>query len=281
MDIYSILKSEGVNADTVDKIKQFAIDNKLSEMSQDEIQQFKIKAHNSSKGTLTGYDCAECFNRGYFLVMDGMGNEAFAKCKCMEIRTTERMLKNSGLYDKVQQLTFDNYIVSSEWQKKCLLASQHYAENPQGWFFIGGQSGCGKTHLCTAIVAQLIKQGKRAKYMLWRDEVVKLKQLSTDYEMYQAQMHLLQTVPVLYIDDFFKTQQGQKPTQADIDKAFEILNTRYNNKLITIISSELMIDDIIDIDEAIAGRINEMAKGHRLNIAKNKERNYRLGSEVI
>ena len=41
--------------------------------------------------------------------------------------------------------------------------------------FIGGQVGAGKTHLCTAMVGEFLKRGISAKYMLWRDDALKLK----------------------------------------------------------------------------------------------------------
>lgn len=279
-DILSIIaSSKDIHPDVAAGIK--AEQERMSKMTPEEKRQHIENCFNNSIGNLEDCDCPVCKNRGFIVHVDDNFEKSFTRCKCMETRITNRMLKNSGLYDKVQELTFENYIATEEWQRKCLQTARQYAENASRWFFIGGQSGAGKTHLCTAITAKLIKQGKRAKYMLWRDEVVKLKQSATDFESYQAQMHLLQTVPVLYIDDFLKTAQGQKPTQADIDKAFEILNVRYNNKLITIISSELTIDNIIDVDEAIAGRINEMAKGHCLNLKKDTSRNYRLRSEEI
>ena len=63
--------------------------------------------------------------------------------------------------------------------------------------------------------------------------------------------------------------------------AFEILNYRYNNKkLITIISTEQSIDNIIEFDEALGSRIYEMTKdnsAHNRNVLKIEDgRNYRL-----
>ena len=89
---------------------------------------------------------------------------------------------------------------------------------------------------------------------------------------------------MLYIDDLFKTGKDKydavvKPSVADINYAFEIINYRYNNpKLLTIISSELSEEELLDIDEAIGGRIYERAK--TFTIAKNRDRNYRIRKAV-
>ena len=79
-------------------------------------------------------------------------------------------------------------------------------------------------------------------------------------------------VDVLYIDDFFKG----KISDTDKTLAFDIINYRFNNNLVTIISSELLLNDLINIDAAIAGRIKQMAGDYIVQIAYDDERNYRL-----
>ena len=44
----------------------------------------------------------------------------------------------------------------------------------------------------------------------------------------------------------------------------------------TVISSELSLDDLIDIDEALGGRIIKMARGNKYIIPKGRDKNYRL-----
>ena len=40
--------------------------------------------------------------------------------------------------------------------------------------------------------------------------------------------------------------------------------------------TEYCIDDIISLDEALGGRINRRSKGYQMNIAKDKNKNFRL-----
>ena len=145
------------------------------------------------------------------------------------------------------------------------------------WFYIGGQSGIGKSHLCTAIAGYYIKQGKDVRYMLWRDDVVKLKQLANDYSGYQELMQPFKDVDVLYIDDMFKSQSGAEPTRADINIAFEILDARLRSKdKITIISSEFTINEAMAFDEAVVGRVYQKCGIYKIDIARDKNKNYRL-----
>ena len=73
---------------------------------------------------------------------------------------------------------------------------------------------------------------------------------------------------MLYIDDLFKGNV----TGADLNLAFQLINARYNDrKLITILSSELTLSEIIEQDEALGGRIYERARGFVL-AAPNRNR---------
>jgi hypothetical protein len=81
-----------------------------------------------------------------------------------------------------------------------------------------------------------------------------------------------------------KNQMGEvpRPTTADINLAFEILNDRYNSGRITVLSSERRIGEILDIDAAVGGRIYEMATpgGYALNIKDDAKKNYRTQAVV-
>lgn len=192
----------------------------------------------------------------------------------------------SGLKNIIRDYTFDKFQTPEPWQETLKAAAMDYAKNPSGWFALCGQSGCGKTHLCTAICRELLLEGREVVYMLWRDEIGKIKQAARMSEFDGETVELrrildkYKTAKVLYIDDLFKTGKTaenatQRPTAADINYAFEILNYRYNNpELLTILSTELTEDELLDIDEAIGGRIYERAKAY--SIGKDRGKNYRV-----
>lgn len=247
--------------------------------------------YNKTEGNLNedGYDCRECRNKGFINVpeQDARGNwyELQTYCKCQKIRGTIRRLNKSGLKNIIKDYTFKNYKDDEPWQKAIKDAAMRFVKDEDHtWFFIGGSSGAGKTHICTAIAGYYLRREKSVKYMLWRDEAVKLKACVTDEAKYSKMIDELKNAEVLYIDDLFKTGKDdkgnpQRPTPADINIAFEILNFRYNNpKLVTIISSECRVTDILDIDEAIGGRIAEKASnaGYGINIKPDTSKNYRL-----
>jgi DNA replication protein DnaC len=245
----------------------------LKESYTSDIQQ-KINNYNNTIGDLKDYDCKICKNKGYVGV-EISGQMAMRPCKCIPVRTAIRLMSQSGIKTAY---TLKDFKVKSLWQRNMLDSAEKFLEDTDGnWFYAGGQVGCGKTMLCTAIINELLKRLIPCKYMLWRDEVVNLKANVTSAEEYKALIEPLKTMQVLYIDDFFKTEKDKMPTQADINLAFEIINYRYNNpSLITIISCERNVVDLLDIDEAVGSRIYQRTKNFNIFVQSDIKKNYRL-----
>ena len=240
-------------------------------LSYTEYLQLKADSYNSTTGNLPGYDCPICKNKGYIeKIVDD--SEVLVECKCFKIRDALWHIKNSGLEELLRCCTFRNFETTEEWQKIIKSGAMRFAEQDKGFFYIGGQSGCGKTHLCTAIIGAMIKKGKSARYFVWREDSTALKALVNDKE-YQPAIDNFKKTDVLYIDDLFKQS---KISDADVKLAFEIIDYRARNNLTTVISSEHDFDELIEIDEALGGRIIQQAKGNRHIIPKDRKKNYRL-----
>lgn len=260
------------------------------DMTAEERERYRADLDNRTPGDLDdGVDCPDCLNRGYS--MEVRYDEQFQRyysvavpCQCRKVRAANRRLQKSGLAEVVRTKTFATYETPETWQRSVRDSAMRFC-NAEGdpWFFIGGQSGAGKSHLCTAISGYLLHHGKAVRYMLWRDEIARINAVVNEAEQYGQMMADLKNAPVLYIDDLFKTGKDDRgnpkqPTAAEINRAFEIINHRYNNHLATIISSERTLSELVDIDEAIAGRIAEKSKegGFCINLRKNPARNWRM-----
>ena len=194
----------------------------------------------------------------------------------MAKRRSIRRVRNSGMEDMLERYTFDNYETPDEFRRLIKQRAIEFTKDDSGWFYMYGQSGSGKTHVCTAICKAFIDSGVEVYYMNWRDESVILKADVNDKDVYAEKMRKLKNVPVLYIDDFLKAGN----TAPDIKLAFELLNGRYNNsKLRTVISCELTLQGLFQIDEAIGGRIYERAKMKNYMVRAPKE-NWRINQIV-
>lgn len=241
----------------------------------------RVDTLNSLEGDLKGYDCPKCRNRGFLSRLRSKeegGGLVTQECSCMPIRRTFSREEGSGLRGLLKGCTFEAFRAESPWQKAMLDMARDYAETGEGWLVMLGQSGAGKTHLCTAVCGKLMERGKRVVYSSWRDDSMRIKQ--ADAAQREAMVRQRKEAQLLYIDDLFKTGRAGDgsvmPSGADIALAFEILNARYVGRLPTLISSEYHMDELLDIDEALGSRIREMGGEHLCMIRRERSRNYRL-----
>ena len=254
---------------------------KASQMSFRERRQMIIDIENQIPGNRNeedGYNCELCKNRGYTWELNEDDMDTRVDCKCILVRSTLRRAKRSGLGDILSDYTFDKFEAFDKWQIDLKNKAQAFCKDDSSrWFFVGGQPGSGKTHICTAIAAHYIKKGLNVQYMLWCEDSKRLKALVNESTEYQNAIKKFKDVDVLYIDDLFKVQNGEQPTKGDINLAFEILNHRLMNpEQITIISSEKTLTDMLTYDEATMSRIYQHTKQYKTDIAKDIKKNYRL-----
>lgn len=254
------------------------------------------------EGFYKDYECPKCNNRSYnhfHEVKNGKIYYYVMDCECKKIRNEYAKLEACGIHKNLlDKYTLDNYYPAYPWQANCKEKALKYLEefnttkDFKKWFVVSGQSGAGKSHLCTSIYKEMLKAGKKVKYMPWKDSIDRLVQyrksnFSESQKKYDKEMAELKTVDVLYIDDLFKLLPNDydKEKTLILDLAYMIINSRYANGLITLISTEELIDDLMEIDNAICGRIFERAgknesKGgvpmYWLQIGKGQDRDYRM-----
>ena len=261
-----------------------------------DLEAHRAERYNRERGDLdpAEYDCKKCLNRGHIaeaFERNGMVYTAYPECDCMGIRRSLWRLKKSGLEKAVRAQTFKAFHAVTDWQRQMVDVAKRYLNDPDGaksgaWLYIGGAVGCGKTHICTAVAGQLmIREKLELRYVTWPGDSARIKSVANDAEQYSALVEPLKTVPVLYIDDFFKPLKDgmgavKPPTAADIKLAYEIINQRYINRAPTIISAERYLSELEDIDMAVASRIAERSRGYCLSIGRDRSKNYRYGGDA-
>lgn len=244
-----------------------------------------MEVYNREPGNLPGPPCERCRRKGYVMRIED-GGRVIGECTCMPARKSIIRMTKSGLGELLDRCTFGAYQTQLPWQQAAKRMAHEYSAAPAGrWFVASGVSGSGKTHLCTAICGQMLQDGLEVRYMLWVDESRRLKAAVNDDGAYQRMIEPLKTVKVLYIDDLFKPRTevdrntGKRrrvtATAPDITLAYEILNSRVmRSDLLTIISTELSLDDIMELDTALGSRIYQKSKGSYLLMVGDK--NWRL-----
>ena len=236
----------------------------------------RVAAYNAVKGDEdgTGIACPVCNNKGTVaFVSPDTGNFTIRPCKCYGPRRTVKRLQKCGVWHQAQRCKLDNFQTDNPTRQVMKSVTEAFLREPKGhWLMLCGQSGAGKTHLCTAAFVTLIDRlGLCGEYFLWNRDGRKLK--ATVLEDHHGLWERYQEADLLYIDDLL---QGSR-NEADRRMAFEMLDYRYNNDLLTILSSELTFDQLLKLDQTIAGRIREKCGHYLVNIAPGAGKNHRLG----
>ena len=238
----------------------------------------QVKRSNSIAGNLSGqdgYNCEKCLNRGYFLRFDEENMTTCAReCSCMEIRRSLMRMKKSNL-KSLEKLTFESFETKTALQKTMKTKAFEYLDSDSSeWFYIGGISGSGKTHICTAVCGELIRQGHEVLYREWTEIERTLNGNKFNQSEYNRYFSTLADTEILYIDDLLKRTNFSD--NESMKNLYNLINTRYNANKRTIISSEHFLSELFIGDSATAGRIKEMCGKFVLEIPRDNKSNYRL-----
>ena len=117
---------------------------------------------------------------------------------------------------------------------RALQIARAFAERPEGWLVLLGQTGVGKTHLAAAIGHHWQGQGHAVEFVVVPDLLDRIRALMSDEgdaEQYRL-LEQVRTCPYLVLDDL----GVHSATRWAQEKLFQILNYRYNAKLATVVT---------------------------------------------
>ena len=218
------------------------------------------------------------------------GYSEMVPCECQKVKEAERRIEKSGLSSEIEEKTFKTFVAEDEWQRHMkdtaiAYGKAYFSARESGgklpWFFIAGQPGCGKTHICTALCGVMLKREVPVYYMQWVTESRRLRALAND-PAFDAMLWQYTDIDILYIDDLFKQQGHQdiRTTDAEVKVLFEILNTRYIQNKATIISTEWYLEnELMAVDDGTFSRVYERAKGFTVSIDRGQGHNYRISGK--
>ena len=242
----------------------------------------QAKSRNTtSPASNKAYKCNKCKDIG-FVEYGGV----YKRCECYELEYVNRLWKNFGV-DPSEIKMLRDYEVNNEVRKQARDKAIDYIKSFNdiekdrvNGFCLMGQSGAGKTHIITAIGKALLDKKIPVVYMAYLEALRELKSSVLDLEHYNKLINRYKGARVLIIDDLFKDKirSGQvigDLKESDMKHIYEILNYRYLNCLPTLISTECTPQHLIQLDEALAGRILECCS-KRFGVVFKDNCNYRL-----
>jgi DNA replication protein DnaC len=189
--------------------------------------------------------CAICDGVGLVRVVNAQGQWVSRACECQEMEREERRLAAAHIPERYRHYTLDGYETAFRGADPSLgrahLTARKFVEAypvdtaGKGLLFTGS-IGVGKTHLAVGVLRRLVQErGVRGLFVDYR-ELLKSIQNSYNPQVQTTELELLQPVfaaEVLVLDDL----GAQKPNEWVWDTVALILNTRYNDKQTTIITT--------------------------------------------
>jgi DNA replication protein DnaC len=193
--------------------------------------------------------CPQCGGSGWKTVPAGSGKaQSVARCECRVGNWSERLLKKARIparYEHCTLTAFDSEFPGSNRSLAGALFQanrfvEEYPVEATGLMLIG-PIGVGKTHLAVGILRELVVQKNAACIFYDYRELLKEIQNSYNASVQTTELEILKPVfdtEVLVLDEL----GAIKPTEWVWDTVSHILNTRYNDKRTTIITTNF--DDL-------------------------------------
>ncbi len=189
-------------------------------------------------------ECPICDGVGLVRVVDEAGRWVSRPCECQQMEREGRRLAAAQIPDRYHDCTLDTYEIyhgaDTSLSQALLTARRFVEEYPAGTVGKGllftGSIGVGKTHLAVGVLQRLVRErGVRGLFCDFR-ELLKNIQNSYNPQVNTTELELLKPVfatDVLVLDDL----GAQKSSGWTEDTVALILNSRYNNRQTTIITT--------------------------------------------
>ena len=197
-------------------------------------------------------------------VAQGAPNLAWAvPCDCTTGDRTERALQRARVPERYRHCDFENYETDNDienvtreqlaaWNRSLtqakILVQRFAGDFPAGsehGLLLMGPCGVGKTHLAVSAMKTIVLRGHSGLFYDYR-ELLKAIQDSYNPENQATEMSVLEPVlktEILVLDDV----GSSKPSLWALETVGHILNTRYNDKRVTLLTT-----NFLDADTATA-----------------------------
>ena len=197
------------------------------------------------------YTCGKCSDTGF--------DEDGKMCSCFKEELVKATIASSGIGKLIEKQSFENFDL--DWYKKTpgsydrmaaiLAEAKLYVKNfpkKRGNLLLLGTTGTGKTHISTSIAADVIKQGYDVVYDTAQNifSDFEFDRFKNGYGREESRCDKYMECDLLIIDDL----GTEFSSQFTLSCLYNLINTRQNRGLGTIISTNLDVDDLSERYEA-------------------------------
>jgi DNA replication protein DnaC len=196
--------------------------------------------------------CPKCFGAG----MEVIAGKGARPCECRKKNSQNKLIEKSKVPKRYYNCHFQSYKASTQSQKHAFnYASTLAMEYPavERGLLLMGTVGVGKTHLAVSIIKGLTERGFSS---LFYEFGWLLKEIQDSYNpnTKTSELKILSNIfnaEILVLDEI----GASKPTDWVRDTMAHIINTRYNDRKLTIFTTNYMDERKSDKEETLEDRI--------------------------
>jgi DNA replication protein DnaC len=214
-------------------------------------QQYSVASDENS--------CPICRGAGFVRMDAPVGHPNFGRlipCDCKIEEQEERWRREyeelSNL-DRLEDWTFETFDPDVPGVREAYEVCVEFSENPDGWVYLVGKYGCGKTHLAAAIANSLLaNQRMRVLFVVVPDLLDHLRAAFAPDQLqsYDSRFQAVRNADLLVLDDL----GTENATPWAREKLYQLMNYRYSNRRPTVITSNRNMDEL---DGRIASRLSD------------------------
>jgi DNA replication protein DnaC len=211
--------------------------------------------------------CPNCGGSGWERLLS---SATVRRCPCTESARVQRLLAEARIPKRYEHCDLDSYLPGDDSQKKAKADVLHFLERypmiEVGLLFLGN-CGVGKTHLAVALLKHVIvEKGDSGLFYDFRDLLREI-QGSWNSVSQTSEMEVLR--PVLDANLLVLDELGaNKPTEWVRDTIAHVINCRYNDKKVTIFTSNFLDNPAKAGEETLTDRVGARLRSRLLEMCK-------------
>ena len=210
-------------------------------------------------------ECQICYGTG----MEVVKGKGARPCVCRKIKSQNGSFEAVRLPQRYDGFHFANYKCQTASQEAAFkLAKSLTMEFPavDRGLLMMGSVGVGKTHLAVSILKGLTERGFNCRFYEFHSL---LKEIQDSYNPNTQTSELSVLSPVLKADVLVLDELGgSKPTDWVRDTMAHIINSRYNDKKLTIFTTNYLDDRRNDSEEVLEDRIGTRLRSRLFEMCK-------------
>lgn len=196
--------------------------------------------------------CPLCYGSG----MEIIPGKGARPCACRRQRSHTNLLDKARIPKRYADCHFQSYATTNRWQERAYGKATKLAlnyPNVERGLLLMGSVGVGKTHLAVSILKALIE---RRISCLFYEFGSLLKSIQDSYNAISKTSELKILEPILESEILVLDEIGaSKPTDWVRDTMAHIINARYNDKKLTIFTTNYLDERRSERDETLEDRI--------------------------